>query len=144
VSTRGPAHSAEPTWGPFVDVELCFTADRGLVAVARSVAAEVAKREGAGRGYVEKVRLVVGTLASAFVLVTDERSTVRCLFRVLDAEIRVRVSAPTGTATPAAESEHEQLLDQLIVPASTFTMPDQDGGTSVICDACVPVHDENG
>lgn len=144
MSTRGLARSTAQASPPYVDVELRFEADRSLVALARSVAAEVAKREGAGSGYVEKVRLTVGTLASAFVLVADEQSTVSCLFRVLEAEIRVRVSVPARTrTTPAAKSEHARLLDQLVVPARTFTAPGEDGGVSVVSDACIPVDDDD-
>jgi hypothetical protein len=144
VSTRGPGQSTARKVTPYVDVELCFDADRGLVPLARSVAAEVAKKEAAGLGYVEKVRLVVGTLASALVVIAAERAQVRCLFRVLEAEVRVRVSVPgSARTTQAARSEHSRLLEQVVVPSGTYTMPDEDGGYHVVSDAFIPVDDDN-
>jgi serine/threonine-protein kinase RsbW len=142
VSTRGPARGTVEALTPYADIELCFDAARSQVPLARSVAAEVAKREGAGCGYVEKVRLVVGTLVSALVLVADERSKVSCLFRVLESEIRVRMSVPRSPApAPTARSEHARMLDQLVTPASTFTTEDERGGLTVVSDAWIPVDD---
>lgn len=136
VPTRGTAQTS----APYMDIELCFDADRSQVALARSVAAEVAHREDVEPEYVEKVRHVTGTLISALVVLARPNTQMQCLFRVLDGEIRICVSVP-GVPDPsaAAKSEHARMLDHLVVAASTFTTPDGSGGVSVVSDAFVPV-----
>lgn len=127
---------------PYVDIELCFDADLGQVTLARSVAAEIAHREGAERAYVEKVRHVVGRLTYALLLVAERGADMRCLFRVLEHQIRVSVSVRgSERPTPEAKSEHARTLDQLLVSASTFTRPDDAGGFSVVSDAFIPIDD---
>jgi hypothetical protein len=125
---------------PYTDIELCFDADHSQVALARSVAAEVALHEGAEPAYVERVRHVVGMLVCALVVLAHDDTQVRCLFRMLDGEIRVRAavqSAPFPSAE--AKGEHARLLDQLLVSASTFTHPNDEGGFTVVSDAFVPL-----
>jgi len=127
---------------PFVDIELCFDARQSQVSLARSVAAEIAQREGAEVAYVEKVRHVAGMLAGALVVLAEDDTQVRCLFRVLDGEIRVRASVESGAfPSPEAKGEHARLLDQLLVSASTFTRPNHVNGLTVISDAFVPLED---
>lgn len=135
-----PTRGAAQTSFPYADIELCFDADQRQVTLARSVAAEVAEREGAEHGYVEKVRHVVGMLVSGLIVLADEDVKVHCLFRVLGCEIRVRVSV-RGAPRPApeAKSEHARLLDQLIVSASTFTTSNDCGGFDVVSDAFIPL-----
>ena len=140
VPTRGTAQIAPD---PYMDVELCFDADPTQLPLARSVAAEVAQREAVDSGYVEKVRHVVGMLAAALIAVADPDTQVRCLFRILESEVRVRVSVDgSSRPSPEAKSEHARLLDQLIVSASTFTHANDSGGLSVVTDAFIPVDDE--
>jgi hypothetical protein len=137
-----PIRGSTQTSTSYVDIELCFAADLGQVVLARSIAAEIAHRDGAGPRYVEKVRLVVGTLTAAVIPLAAEGAQVCCLFRVLESEIRVCISARGRLApSPEAKSEHARLLDQLVVSASTFTRPDDDGGFSVVCDAFIPLDD---
>jgi len=138
VPTRGTVQLSSP----FIDIELCFDADQSQVALARSVAAEIAVHEGAECAYVEKVRHVVGMLVGALVVLADDDTQVRCLFRMLDGELRVRAaveSAPFPSAE--AKGEHARLLDQLLVSASTFTHPHDEGGFTVVSDAFVPLED---
>lgn len=139
---RAPTRGTAQTSAPYMDIELSFEADPAQVTLARSVAAEVAQREGAEHHYVEKVRMVVGTLASALVVLAEKDAQMSCLFRVLESELRVCMSV-RGAATPSpeAKSEHARLIDQLIVSASTFTMPDGVGAFSVVSDAVIPIED---
>jgi len=125
---------------PYTDIELCFDAAQSQVSLARSVAAEIAMREGAELAYVERVRHVVGMLVGALVVLADGDTDVRCLFRMLDGEIRVRASVESAPfPSPEAKGEHARLLDQLLVSASTFTHPHEDGALMVVCDAFVPL-----
>ena len=144
--TKGDVHV--PTWGtaqhtnPYTDIELCFDAEHSQVSLARSVAAEIALHEGAEPAYVEKVRHVVGMLVDALVVLADDDTQVRCLFRMLDGEVRVR-AAVESVPFPSAEAqgEHARLLDQLLVSASTFTHPTDGGGFTVVADAFVALDD---
>lgn len=137
---RAPTRGAART--PYVDIELSFEADHSQVPLVRSVAAEAARTEGAESRYVEKVRLVAGQLTSALVPLADRQAPAHCLLRVLESEIRVSV-AVRGTRTPSADakSEHARLLDQLVVSATTFTLPEDSGGFSVVSDAYIPIDD---
>jgi len=127
---------------PYVDIELCFDARQRHVSLARSVAAEIAQREGAGIAYVEKVRHVAGMLTGALVVLAEDDTQVHCLFRVLDGQIRVRASVESAAfLSPEAKGEHARLLDQLLVSASTFTHPNDANGFTVISDAFVPLED---
>lgn len=138
VSSRGAAHLP----APYTDIELSFDADRSQVSLARSVAAEIAQGEGAEPRYVEKVRVVAGSVAAALVLLADDDAQVRCLFRVLESEIRLSFSVRgQERPSPEAKSEHARLLDQLIVSASTITVPNELGGFDVVSDAFIPYHD---
>jgi hypothetical protein len=131
-------HGRQPE--PYVDVELCFDPHQSQVALARSVAAEVATTGGGERAYVEKVRVVAGKLTAALLVLADREEPVRCAFRMLDAEIRLSVSV-RGSPKPsaAAKSEHARLLDELVVPACTFTRPDENGCVQVVSDAFIPM-----
>jgi hypothetical protein len=132
--TRGTART------PYVDIELSFEPDQSQVPLVRSVAAEAARTEGAASGYVEKVRMVAGQLTSALVPIADRQAPAHCLLRVLESEIRVSVAVRgRRTPSPDAKSEHARLLDQLAVSATTFTMPEDAGGFSVVSDACIPI-----
>jgi hypothetical protein len=127
---------------PYSDIELCFDAEHNQVALARSVAAEIAVREGAECAYVEKVRHVVGMLTCALVVLADDDTQVRCLFRVLEGEIRVRASVESVPfPSPEAKGEHARLLDQMIVSASTFTRPNESGGFTVVSDVYIPLEE---
>jgi len=138
VSTRGATQLS----APYTDIELCFDAQQSQVALARSVAAEIAAREGAELGYVEKVRHVVGMVIGALVVLAGEDTQVRCLFRTLDGEIRLRASVESAPfPSPEAKGEHARLLDQLLISASTFTHPHESGGFTVVSDAFVPLGD---
>jgi serine/threonine-protein kinase RsbW len=140
VPTRG---TAQVVPDPYMDVELCFEADPSQLPLARSVAAEVAQREAVDSAYVEKVRHVVGMLAAALIALADRDTKVRCLFRILESEVRVRVSVDgAARPSPEAKSEHARLLDQLLVSASTFTHPNGSGGLSVVSDAFIPIDDD--
>jgi hypothetical protein len=137
--TRGRTRT---TAAPYVDIELCFDADQGQVTLARSVAAEIAHREGAERAYVEKVRQVVGRLTCALLVLAEHGAKVHCLFRVLESQVRVSVSVRgSQRPSPEAKSEHARLLDHLIVSASTYTRRDDSGGFSVVSDAFIPLDD---
>jgi hypothetical protein len=128
---------------PYVDIELCFEAEEDQITLVRSVAAEIAKREGVQRGYVERVRTVVGQLIEALMPLARSHARVRCLFRVLESQIRVRVSVPgCPRPTPEAKSEHARLLDRMAVCSSTVTLPDGDGGFFVVTDAFVPFEED--
>lgn len=125
---------------PYRDIELCFRAERGHLALARSVGAEIAQRETSDTEIVERVRLAVGTVVSAHMLLADEHEEVRCLFRVMESQIRVNVSVRgLVTPTPEAKAQHARLLDQVLVSASTITVPDERGGLTVVTDALIPV-----
>lgn len=138
MATRGTAQRSSS----YTDIELCFDADQSQVSLARSVAAEVAAREGAEAAYVEKVRHVVGMLAGALVVLADDDTQMRLLFRLLDGEVRVRVSVESAPfPSPEAKGEHARLLDQLLVSTSTFTHPHEGGGLMVVSDAFVPLAD---
>ncbi len=139
---RAPTRAMTQTTSPYVDIELCFDAELGQVTLARSVAAEVASREGAEPLYVEKVRSVVGRLTTAVVVLGEQGTQVRCLFRVLDHQVRVSISVRgSRRPSPEAKSEHARLIDQLGVSSSTFTRPDDAGGFSVVSDAFIPIDD---
>lgn len=138
MGTRGATQLS----APYTDIELCFDAQQSQVSLARSVAAEIAAREGAEVGYVEKVRHVVGMVTGALVALADDDTQVRCLFRMLDGEIRLRASVVSVPCpSPEAKGEHARLLDQLLISASTFTHPNESGGFTVVSDAFVPLED---
>jgi hypothetical protein len=138
VSTRGATQLS----APYTDIELCFDAQQSQVSLARSIAAEIAAREGAQVGYVERVRHVVGMVTGALVALADDGTQVRCLFRMLDGEIRLRASVVSvPSPSPEAKGEHARLLDQLPISASTFTHPNEAGGFTVVSDAFVPLED---
>lgn len=142
---RVPTRETTRLSSPYVDIELCFDADHSQVSLARSVAAEIALREGAELTYVEKVRHVVGMLTGALVVMADDDTRVRCLFRVLDGEIRVRAAVESAPfPSPEAKGEHARLLDQLLVSASTFTHPNDANGLTVVSDAFIPLADQPG
>jgi hypothetical protein len=126
---------------PYVDFELCFTAEQSQLALARSVAAEIACTEGAELAYVEQVRLVAGKLTAALLVLADPEEPVRCAFRVLDSEIRLSVSVRGSSTAPSpeAKSEHAKLLDELLVPACTCTRRDDSGEVCVVSDAFIPL-----
>ena len=127
---------------PYSDIELCFDAEQSQLSLARSVAAEIALHEGGDVGYVEKVRHVVGMVVGALVVLADDEAQVRCLFRMLDGELRVRAAVEsTPGPSPEAKAEHARLLDQLFVSASTFTRPNEDGAFTVVSDVFVPLVD---
>jgi hypothetical protein len=137
---RAPTDSRARTQTPYVDVELYFEPHRSQVPLVRSVAAETARTEGAGNRYIEKVRLVAGTLASAMVPLADRNAPACCLLRVLESEIRVRIAVHgVRSPTPEAKSEHARLLEELAVSATTFTTPDPAGGFDVVSDAYIPI-----
>lgn len=141
VPTRGVAETSP---APYRDVELCFDADLSQLSLVRAVAAETAQREGVDSCYVEKVRHVVGMLSAALIALAERETQVRCLMRVLESEVRVRVSVDGSIRpSPEAKSEHARLLDQLIVSASTFTRPYRSGGFQVVSDAFIPVDDDH-
>ena len=134
--TSGVAH---PSPAPYTDVELCFDADARQLPLARAVAAEIAECEGVDSDYVEKVRHVVGMLGAAHIALADSDTRVCCLFRILESQVRVRMSVDgLARPSPEAKSEHARLLDQLIVSASTFTHPNDSGGFRVVSDAFIP------
>jgi hypothetical protein len=136
VPTSGVAQTSP---APYTDVELCFDADPCQLPLARAVAAEVEGCEDVDSDYVDKVRHVVGKLGAAHIALADSDTRVCCLFRILESQVRVRVSID-GSARPSpdAKSEHARLLDELIVSASTFTHPNDSGGFSVVSDAFIP------
>ena len=135
--TDGPGTSP----APYVDIELSFAPVQGQVALARSVAAEIACAEGAERAYVETVRAVAGKLTNALLVLADPAARVRCCFRVLDAEIRLSVSVRgLPQPSPEAKAHHARLLDELAVPACTFTQADDDGTLCVVSDAFIPTN----
>jgi hypothetical protein len=134
--TSGVAQTAT---APYTDVELCFDADPCQLPLARAVAAEIAECEGVDTDYVEKVRHVVGMLGAAHIALAESDTRVRCLFRILESQVRVRVSVDgSARPSPEAKSEHARLLDQLIVSASTLTHPNDSGGFSIVSDAFIP------
>jgi hypothetical protein len=138
VPMRGTAQLSSP----YTDIELCFDAEQSQLSLARSVAAEIALHEGAEVGYVEKVRHVVGMMVGALVVLADDEAQVRCLFRMLDGELRVRAAVESAPfPSPEAKGEHARLLDQLLVSASTFTRPNEEGGFTVVSDVFVPLAD---
>jgi hypothetical protein len=136
-----PARRSAPH--PYVDIELCFEAGEDQLTLVRSVAAEIARREGVQRAYVERVRTVVGQLTTALMALAEGDAQVRCLFRVLESEIRVRVSVPgCPRPTPEAKSQHARVLDRMTVSTSTVTLPHEDGGFMVVSDAFVPFEED--
>jgi hypothetical protein len=135
VPTRG---AARESLAPYMDIELCFDADQSQLSLVRSVAAEVAHREGARTSGVETLRHVASMMSAALIALADRDAEVHCLFRVLDGEIRLSVSVEgAARPSPEAKAEHARLLDQLIVSASTFTQPNDSGGFNVVSDAFV-------
>ena len=130
---------AQTSPAPYTDIELCFEADPRQLPLARAVAAEIAGCEDVDTDYVDKVRHVVGMLSAAHIALADSDTQVCCLFRVLESQVRVRVSIDgSARPSPEAKSEHARLLDQLVVSASTFTHPNDSGGFSVVSDAVIP------
>lgn len=128
------------TLEPDVDIELCFMPEQSQVALARSVAAEIACTEGAEPAFVERVRVVAGNLTTALLVLAEREEPVRCAFRVHDSALRLSVSVRGSAApSPEAKSEHARLLDQLLVPACTFTRRDGRDGVCLVSDAFIPL-----
>jgi hypothetical protein len=125
---------------PYVDIELCFEAGEDELTLVRSVAAEIAKREGVQWAYVERVRSVVGQLTTALLPLAVEHARVRCLFRVLESQIRVTVSVPGCLRpTPEAKSDHARRLDRMTVSTNTRTLRHGADGLTVVADALIPL-----
>lgn len=135
-----PTRSTARLSSPYVDIELCFDARQSQIPLARSVAAEIAVREGVEQAYVEQVRRVVGMLTGALVVLAEDDTQVRFLFRVLDSEIRVHASVESAPLpSPDAKAEHARLLDQLLVATNIFTHPNERGGLTVVADTILPL-----
>lgn len=125
---RGPA--------PFADVELSLVPDPNLRALVRSVAVEAADPD---PGYTREVRETTDTLVCALLEFTQEHSRLRCLFRVLDGEVRIRISLSKPTAErPEAKSRCARLLDRLDVHATMFTSTSETQGTELVCETLAP------
>ena len=126
-------------WGvpaPYVDVEVTFVADLGLRAMVRAVAAEAAQP---GRRYAQLVREATDTLVCALLQLAPTDARLRCVFRVLDGEIRLRASLSDPRVTgPEAKALTARILDRLDVHVSTFTTTGDDQRTELVYETVVP------
>jgi hypothetical protein len=120
---------------PYVDVEVAFLADLNLRAMVRSVAVEAAQ---ADLPYAHQVRETTDLLVCALLQLAPVGARLRCLFRVLDGEVRVRASLRNPPeAAPEDKARAASLLDRVDVHVSTFTAADKDQGTELVYEAVV-------
>ena len=119
---------------PYVDVELLFVADPRLRAMVRSVAVEAADPN-----YAQQVRETTDALICALLQLAPNDARLRCLFRVLDGEVRIRASLPDPpVAASAARACTARLLDRLDVYVATFTTTGDDQRAELVYEAVVP------
>ena len=127
---------------PYADVEVSFAADLGLRAMVRSVAVEVARPD---RDYTQEVRETTDALVCALLQLAPKKSRLRCLFRVLDGEVRIRASlSDPPVPAPEAKGRSARVLDRLDVHVSAFTRTGDDQRTELVYEAVVPRGDATG
>lgn len=127
---------------PYADVEVSFAANLDLRAMVRSIAVEVAH---SNRDYTQEVRETTDALVCALLQFAPKDSRLRCQFRALDGEVRVRASlSDSPVPAPEAKSRSARLLDRLDVYVSTFTRAGDDQRTELVCEAVVPRSDHVG
>lgn len=130
-----------PRSAPYVDVEICFRADPRLRAMVRAVAAEAAQP---GQAYVNEVWEATDALVCALLVFAQHDSRLRCLFRVLDGELRIRVCLPDATVSaPEVKSRSARVLDRLDVHVNMFTAEGDTNGTELVCETVVPRRDSD-
>jgi hypothetical protein len=127
---RRPASSA--------DAEICFPADPGLRPVVRAVAGEAAYP---ARVKAREVREATDTLVCAVLPLAREGSRLRCVFRFLDGELRIRVCLPRATAWgPETKARSTRILERLDTHVDVFTVDSDTNGTELVCETAVTGH----
>jgi hypothetical protein len=117
------------------DVEICFRADPGLRPVVRAVAGEAAYP---AKAKPHEVREVTDTLVCAVLPIAREGSRLRCVFRFLDGELRIRVCVPNATAWgPETKARSTRILERLDTHVDVFTVRSDVHGAELVCETAV-------
>jgi hypothetical protein len=124
---------------PYQDVELCARTGHASPVLVRSVAADVAYCSTTDAAVVDDVKCAAEEMVSTLAPLAHPDSVVRCLFRLSEHGIRVRVRISADTLLGELGSDAVQSLPEMVPNASTIAVPDDDGGAAVICDALVPL-----
>ncbi len=120
----------EPT--PFDDIALMLDADLGHLPVIRALAADLGRHVGFGAEDVADFRVAVDEACSFLIVHAQAGAMLSCLFRVLDAEVRVTDEAGSDDA-PEADTG-SQLLRLLADCAMTTSATEPDGRSRLIID----------
>jgi hypothetical protein len=124
---------------PYQDVELCARIGHASPVLVRAIAADVAYCSTTHAAVVDDVKCAAEEMVSTLTPLAHPDSVVRCLFRVTEHGIRVRVRISADTDFGELGSDGVQSLPDMAPDASTIAVPDDDGGAAVICDALVPL-----
>lgn len=118
-------------WENAVDIEMTFVPDPKLVPVIRAVAA---RTRAPGAPFDERLSEATHRLITAVLPYASQDTTLRCLFRAFDGQVRVQVRVPefnNGDARP--QETHTDLLQRLATVADTDAVDvDIDGGDLVV------------
>jgi hypothetical protein len=87
---------------------------------------------------VDDVRCAAEEMVSTLTPLANPDSVVRCLFRLTGHGSRIRVRISADPLLGQLASTDVQCLPEMVPNASTIAVPDDDGGTAIICDALVP------
>jgi hypothetical protein len=124
---------------PYQDVELCARTGHASPVLVRAVAADVACCSTTDVAVVDDVKCTAEDMVSTLTPLAHPDSVVRCLFRLTEHGIRIRVRISADTLLEEVGSNGVQSLPEMVPDASTIAVPDDDGETAVICDALVPL-----
>ena len=121
---------------PYVDIVCCFVPDPELLGLVRAVAVQACDPH---PEYADRVRDVTHALVRGLLPFAHQDSRMRCLFRVLDGEVRLQVVVPQPeVSSPKAKARNAAVLDQLDVYVSLYTTRSNANGTDLVCDTVIP------